>query len=85
MAALWFQCSDKSCLRTPSMKKRPTDASAEGKKDTGMLKYIRNQVPPPPIPLRNTPPVDPHYFTPLTQCHNLFCSLTRSTKVRIHS
>uniref|UniRef100_A0A667WHN7 Unc-80 homolog, NALCN channel complex subunit n=1 Tax=Myripristis murdjan TaxID=586833 RepID=A0A667WHN7_9TELE len=37
-------CSDKSCLRTPSMKRRPTDSSAEGKKDTGMLKYIRNQV-----------------------------------------
>lgn len=41
-----FQCSDKSCLRTPSMKRRPTDSSAEGKKDTGMLKYIRNQVSP---------------------------------------
>ncbi|XP_016102315.1 protein unc-80 homolog [Sinocyclocheilus grahami] len=40
----WSQCSDKSCLRTPSMKRRPTDSSAEGKKDTGMLKYIRNQV-----------------------------------------
>uniref|UniRef100_A0A9J8DMK2 Unc-80 homolog (C. elegans) n=1 Tax=Cyprinus carpio carpio TaxID=630221 RepID=A0A9J8DMK2_CYPCA len=38
------ECSDKSCLRTPSMKRRPTDSSAEGKKDTGMLKYIRNQV-----------------------------------------
>ncbi|KAJ3584353.1 hypothetical protein NHX12_014848 [Muraenolepis orangiensis] len=37
-------CSDKSCLRTPSMKRRPTDSAAEGKKDTGMLKYIRNQV-----------------------------------------
>ncbi|TRZ04189.1 hypothetical protein DNTS_011989 [Danionella cerebrum] len=35
---------DKSCLRTPSMKKRPNDSNAEGKKDTGMLKYIRNQV-----------------------------------------
>ncbi|KPP64772.1 hypothetical protein Z043_116850 [Scleropages formosus] len=38
------ECSDKSCLRTPSMKKRPSDSNAEGKKDTGMLKYIRNQV-----------------------------------------
>uniref|UniRef100_A0A672M4W4 Unc-80 homolog, NALCN channel complex subunit n=1 Tax=Sinocyclocheilus grahami TaxID=75366 RepID=A0A672M4W4_SINGR len=38
------ECSDKSCLGTPSMKRRPTDSSAEGKKDTGMLKYIRNQV-----------------------------------------
>ncbi|KAK7889619.1 hypothetical protein WMY93_025179 [Mugilogobius chulae] len=38
------ECSDKSCLRTPSMKRRPTDPSTEGKKDTGMLKYIRNQV-----------------------------------------
>ncbi|MED6237108.1 Protein unc-80, partial [Ataeniobius toweri] len=38
------ECSDKSCLRTPSMKRRPTDSNAEGKKDTGMLKYIRNQV-----------------------------------------
>ncbi|TKS64919.1 Protein unc-80 -like protein [Collichthys lucidus] len=36
--------SDKSCLRTPSMKRRPTDSNTEGKKDTGMLKYIRNQV-----------------------------------------
>ncbi|TKS64916.1 Protein unc-80 -like protein [Collichthys lucidus] len=34
----------KSCLRTPSMKRRPTDSNTEGKKDTGMLKYIRNQV-----------------------------------------
>lgn len=41
---LCFQCSDKSCLRTPSMKRRPTDTNTEGKKDTGMLKYIRNQV-----------------------------------------
>uniref|UniRef100_A0A3B5MV28 Uncharacterized protein n=1 Tax=Xiphophorus couchianus TaxID=32473 RepID=A0A3B5MV28_9TELE len=38
------ECSDKSCLRTPSMKRKPTDSNAEGKKDTGMLKYIRNQV-----------------------------------------
>uniref|UniRef100_A0AAY5KIG3 Unc-80 homolog (C. elegans) n=1 Tax=Esox lucius TaxID=8010 RepID=A0AAY5KIG3_ESOLU len=38
------ECSDKSCLRTPSMKRRPTDSNTEGKKDTGMLKYIRNQV-----------------------------------------
>ncbi|XP_024144693.1 protein unc-80 homolog isoform X2 [Oryzias melastigma] len=38
------ECSDKSCLRTPSMKRRPTDSNMEGKKDTGMLKYIRNQV-----------------------------------------
>ncbi|XP_056606877.1 protein unc-80 homolog isoform X1 [Triplophysa dalaica] len=38
------ECSDKSCLRTPSMKRRPTTSNAEGKKDTGMLKYIRNQV-----------------------------------------
>ncbi|XP_053540162.1 protein unc-80 homolog [Ictalurus punctatus] len=38
------ECSDKSCLRTPSMKRRPTDISAEGKKDAGMLKYIRTQV-----------------------------------------
>ncbi|XP_061918285.1 protein unc-80 homolog isoform X3 [Entelurus aequoreus] len=38
------ECSDKSCLRTPSMKRRPTDTNIEGKKDTGMLKYIRNQV-----------------------------------------
>ncbi|XP_030638088.1 protein unc-80 homolog [Chanos chanos] len=38
------ECSDKSCLRTPSMKRRPTDNNAEGKKDTGMLKYIRTQV-----------------------------------------
>lgn len=28
------------------MKRRPTDSSAEGKKDTVMLKYIRNQVSP---------------------------------------
>lgn len=40
----FLQCSDKSCLRTPSMKRRPTDSNTEGKKDTGMLKYIRNQV-----------------------------------------
>lgn len=39
-----WQCSDKSRLRTPSMKRRPTDSNTEGKKDTGMLKYIRNQV-----------------------------------------
>uniref|UniRef100_A0A3B4DM80 Unc-80 homolog (C. elegans) n=1 Tax=Pygocentrus nattereri TaxID=42514 RepID=A0A3B4DM80_PYGNA len=38
------ECSDKSCLRTPSMKRRPTDSNAEGKKDSGMLKYIRTQV-----------------------------------------
>ncbi|XP_060775026.1 protein unc-80 homolog isoform X7 [Neoarius graeffei] len=38
------ECLDKSCLRTPSMKRRPTDSNAEGKKDTGMLKYIRTQV-----------------------------------------
>ncbi|XP_014837511.1 PREDICTED: protein unc-80 homolog isoform X7 [Poecilia mexicana] len=38
------ECSDKSCLRTPSMKRKPTDSNTEGKKDTGMLKYIRNQV-----------------------------------------
>ncbi|KAJ8003918.1 hypothetical protein DPEC_G00153380 [Dallia pectoralis] len=38
------ECSDKSSLRTPSMKRRPTDSNADGKKDTGMLKYIRNQV-----------------------------------------
>ncbi|XP_045074431.1 protein unc-80 homolog [Coregonus clupeaformis] len=38
------ECSDKSCLRTPSMKRRPKDSNTEGKKDTGMLKYIRNQV-----------------------------------------
>uniref|UniRef100_A0AAZ3PZM6 Unc-80 homolog (C. elegans) n=1 Tax=Oncorhynchus tshawytscha TaxID=74940 RepID=A0AAZ3PZM6_ONCTS len=36
--------SDKSSLRTPSMKRRPKDSNTEGKKDTGMLKYIRNQV-----------------------------------------
>ncbi len=28
------------------MKRRPTESSAEGKKDTFMLKYIRNQVSP---------------------------------------
>ena len=39
-----LQCSDKSCLRTPSLKKRVSDASLEGKKDSGMLKYIRLQV-----------------------------------------
>lgn len=44
MVFLSWQCSDKSCLRTPSMKRRPTDSNTEGKKDTGMLKYIRNQV-----------------------------------------
>nr|XP_020746582.1 protein unc-80 homolog isoform X7 [Odocoileus virginianus texanus] len=38
------ECSDKSCLRTPSLKKRVSDASLEGKKDSGMLKYIRLQV-----------------------------------------
>ncbi|XP_076872130.1 protein unc-80 homolog isoform X4 [Brachyhypopomus gauderio] len=38
------ECSDKSCLQTPSMKRRPTNSSSEGKKDTGMLKYIRTQV-----------------------------------------
>ncbi|KAM6945754.1 LOW QUALITY PROTEIN: protein unc-80 homolog [Aplochiton taeniatus] len=38
------ECSDKSSLRTPSMKRRPADSNTEGKKDTGMLKYIRNQV-----------------------------------------
>ncbi|XP_034720564.1 protein unc-80 homolog isoform X19 [Etheostoma cragini] len=38
------ECSDKSCLRTPSMKRRPNDTNTEGKKDTGMLKYIRTQV-----------------------------------------
>lgn len=26
------------------MKRSPTDSNTEGKKDTGMLKYIRNQV-----------------------------------------
>lgn len=44
LRVLSWQCSDKSCLRTPSMKRRPTDSNTEGKKDTGMLKYIRNQV-----------------------------------------
>ncbi|XP_053220992.1 protein unc-80 homolog isoform X11 [Podarcis raffonei] len=38
------ECSDKSCLRTPSLKKRVTDSNLEGKKDSGMLKYIRHQV-----------------------------------------
>ncbi|KAF7483621.1 Hypothetical predicted protein [Marmota monax] len=38
------ECSDKSCLRTPSLKKRASDANLEGKKDSGMLKYIRLQV-----------------------------------------
>ncbi|XP_031749788.1 protein unc-80 homolog isoform X24 [Xenopus tropicalis] len=38
------ECSDKSCLRTPSLKKRVTEANLEGKKDSGMLKYIRHQV-----------------------------------------
>ncbi|KAM7365636.1 hypothetical protein PAMP_016553 [Pampus punctatissimus] len=44
LKSMCLQCSDKSCLRTPSMKRRPTDTNTEGKKDTGMLKYIRNQV-----------------------------------------
>ncbi|XP_078235397.1 protein unc-80 homolog isoform X18 [Pogona vitticeps] len=38
------ECSDKSCLRTPSLKKRVIDSNLEGKKDSGMLKYIRHQV-----------------------------------------
>ncbi|XP_067404843.1 protein unc-80 homolog isoform X2 [Emydura macquarii macquarii] len=38
------ECSDKSCLRTPSLKKRVMDINLEGKKDSGMLKYIRHQV-----------------------------------------
>lgn len=38
------ECSDKSCLRTPSLKKRVSDVNLEGKKDSGMLKYIRFQV-----------------------------------------
>ncbi|KAK7808763.1 hypothetical protein U0070_002327, partial [Myodes glareolus] len=38
------ECSDKSCLRTPSLKKRVSDVNLEGKKDSGMLKYIRLQV-----------------------------------------
>ncbi|KFQ63758.1 Protein unc-80, partial [Pelecanus crispus] len=38
------ECSDKSCLRTPSLKKRVIDINLEGKKDSGMLKYIRHQV-----------------------------------------
>nr|XP_020864423.1 protein unc-80 homolog isoform X7 [Phascolarctos cinereus] len=38
------ECSDKSCLRTPSLKKRVTETNLEGKKDSGMLKYIRHQV-----------------------------------------
>ncbi|XP_050772025.1 protein unc-80 homolog isoform X7 [Gopherus flavomarginatus] len=38
------ECSDKSCLRTPSLKKRVMDINLEGKKDSGMLKYIRQQV-----------------------------------------
>ncbi|KFQ90946.1 Protein unc-80, partial [Nipponia nippon] len=38
------ECSDKSCLRTPSLKKRVIDNNLEGKKDSGMLKYIRHQV-----------------------------------------
>ncbi|XP_034533446.1 protein unc-80 homolog [Notolabrus celidotus] len=29
------ECSDKSCLRTPSTKRRPNDPNTEGKKDTG--------------------------------------------------
>ncbi|KAH0621692.1 hypothetical protein JD844_023269, partial [Phrynosoma platyrhinos] len=40
----WLHCSDKSCLRTPSLKKRVMDSNLEGKKDSGMLKYIRHQV-----------------------------------------
>ncbi|GAB0191789.1 protein unc-80 [Grus japonensis] len=43
------ECSDKSCLRTPSLKKRVIDINLEGKKDSGMLKYIRHQIPPPSI------------------------------------
>lgn len=39
-----LQCSEKSCLRTPSLKKRVSEANLEGKKDSGMLKYIRLQV-----------------------------------------
>ncbi|KAM4815512.1 protein unc-80 homolog, partial [Thomomys bottae] len=38
------ECSDKSCLRTPSLKKRVSEANLEGQKDSGMLKYIRLQV-----------------------------------------
>ncbi|XP_075463304.1 protein unc-80 homolog isoform X20 [Ascaphus truei] len=38
------ECSDKSCLRTPSLKKRMSEANLEGKKDSVMLKYIRQQV-----------------------------------------
>uniref|UniRef100_A0A8D2LZS7 Unc-80 homolog, NALCN channel complex subunit n=1 Tax=Varanus komodoensis TaxID=61221 RepID=A0A8D2LZS7_VARKO len=38
------ECSDKSCLRTPSLKKRVLDSNLDGKKDSGMLKYIRQQV-----------------------------------------
>ncbi|XP_038644467.1 protein unc-80 homolog isoform X4 [Scyliorhinus canicula] len=38
------ECSEKSCLRTPSLKKRIPVTSLEGKKDSGMLKYIRTQV-----------------------------------------
>ncbi|XP_078260328.1 protein unc-80 homolog isoform X2 [Rhinoraja longicauda] len=37
------ECSDKSCLRTPLRKRIPV-TSLEGKKDSGMLKYIRTQV-----------------------------------------
>ncbi|GCB78873.1 hypothetical protein scyTo_0019466, partial [Scyliorhinus torazame] len=40
----WLPCSEKSCLRTPSLKKRIPVTSLEGKKDSGMLKYIRTQV-----------------------------------------
>lgn len=36
------------------MKRRPTDCNTEGKKDTGMLKYIRNQVMLMPTSLPNT-------------------------------
>ncbi|KFO96913.1 Protein unc-80, partial [Calypte anna] len=38
------ECSEKSCLRTPSLKKRVIDTNLETKKDSGMLKYIRHQV-----------------------------------------
>ncbi|XP_072902899.1 protein unc-80 homolog isoform X3 [Hemitrygon akajei] len=37
------ECSDKSCLRTPLRKRIPV-TSLDGKKDSGMLKYIRTQV-----------------------------------------
>ncbi|XP_078453386.1 protein unc-80 homolog [Lampetra planeri] len=36
--------SDKSSLRPPSLKKRTSEVIVDGKKDPGMLKYIRNQV-----------------------------------------